>query len=55
MLGKGEAKAKVGVNGAARRRPDLTFDVTAVKTTSQVNGKDDARLLSSTTAAACSS
>ena len=38
ILGKGTAKAKVGVNGPAPS--DLTFDVKAVKTKSQVNGKD---------------
>jgi hypothetical protein len=37
ILGRGEAKAKVGVNGPAPS--DLTFDVKAVKTTSQVTGK----------------
>ena len=39
ILGKGEAKAKVGVNGPPANVQDLTFDVKAVKTTSQVNGK----------------
>jgi hypothetical protein len=38
VLGTGEAKAKTGVNGSAPG--DLTFDVKAVKTKSQVNGKD---------------
>jgi hypothetical protein len=38
ILGTGEAKAKTGVNGTAPR--DLTFDVKAVKTKSQVDGKD---------------
>ena len=38
ILGRGEAKAKVGVNGPAPS--DLTFDVKAVKTKSQVTGKD---------------
>jgi hypothetical protein len=38
ILGTGTAKAKVGVNGPAPS--DLTFDVKAVKTKSQVNGKD---------------
>jgi hypothetical protein len=38
ILGTGEAKAKTGVNGTSPG--DLTFDVKAVKTKSQVNGKD---------------
>jgi hypothetical protein len=38
ILGTGEAKAKVGVNGPSPS--DLTFDVKAVKTKSQVTGKD---------------
>jgi len=38
LLGTGEAKAKTGVNGSTPG--DLTFDVKAVKTKSQVNGKD---------------
>jgi hypothetical protein len=38
LLGKGEAKAKTGVNGTAPG--DLTFDVKAYKTKSAVNGKD---------------
>jgi hypothetical protein len=38
ILGTGEAKAKIGVNGGSPG--DLTFDVKAVKTKSQVNGKD---------------
>jgi hypothetical protein len=37
ILGTGEAKALVGVNGSSPK--DLTFDVKAVKTTSQVTGK----------------
>lgn len=40
ILGTGEAKAKVGVNGDPALVTDLTFDVTAVKTKSQVNGKN---------------
>jgi hypothetical protein len=38
ILGTGNAKAMVGVNGPAPS--PLTFDVKAVKTKSQVNGKD---------------
>jgi hypothetical protein len=38
ILGSGEAKAKTGVNGTSPG--DLTFNVKAVKTKSQVNGKD---------------
>lgn len=38
ILGRGEAKAKTGVNGTSPG--DLTFDVKAVKTKSQVTGKD---------------
>jgi hypothetical protein len=38
LLGTGEAKALVGVNGS--NPSPLTFDVKAVKTKSQVNGKD---------------
>jgi len=37
ILGRGDATAKQGVNGGSPR--DLTFDVKAVKTTSQVSGK----------------
>jgi hypothetical protein len=40
ILGTGEAKAKVGVNGPPANVTDLTFDVKAVKTKSQVSGKD---------------
>jgi hypothetical protein len=40
ILGRGEAKAKVGVNGPPAAVQDLTFDVKAVKTKSQVTGKD---------------
>ena len=38
VLGKGEAKAKVGVNGTSPT--DLTFEVTAFKTNSPVTGKE---------------
>jgi hypothetical protein len=40
VLGKGEAVAKVGVNGPPENIRDLTFKVTAYKTESQKNGKD---------------
>lgn len=40
VLGTGEAKAKVGVNGPPANVTDLTFKVTAFKTNSQVNGKE---------------
>ena len=40
MLGNGEAKAKVGVNGDPANVRDLTFDVTAFKTNSPVTGKE---------------
>jgi hypothetical protein len=40
ILGSGEAKAKVGVNGPPANVTDLNFDVKAVKTKSQVNNKD---------------
>jgi hypothetical protein len=39
-LGKGEAKAKVGVNGDPALVRDLTFEVTAFKTNSPVTGKE---------------
>jgi hypothetical protein len=39
VLGTGEAKAKVGVNGPPANVTDLTFDVTAFKTNSPVTGK----------------
>jgi uncharacterized OsmC-like protein len=38
VLGRGEAKAKVGVNGP--NPTDLTFEVTAFKTNSPVTGKE---------------
>jgi hypothetical protein len=40
VLGTGEAKAKVGVNGDPAAVTDLTFDVTAFKTKSPATGKD---------------
>jgi hypothetical protein len=40
VLGTGEAKAKVGVNGDPAQVRDLTFDVTAFKTNSPVTGKE---------------
>ena len=40
VLGKGEAKAKVGVNGDPANVRDLTFEVTAFKTNSPVTGKE---------------
>ena len=40
VLGRGEAKAKVGVNGDPAAIRDLTFKVTAYKTNSAVNGKE---------------
>ena len=40
VLGRGEAKAKVGVNGDPAAIRDLTFEVTAYKTNSAVNGKE---------------
>jgi hypothetical protein len=39
VLGRGEAKAKVGVNGDPAAIRDLTFEVTAFKTNSPVTGK----------------
>jgi hypothetical protein len=39
ILGHGDAKAKVGVNGPPQNVTDLTFDVKAVKTASQTTGK----------------
>ena len=39
VLGRGEAKAKVGVNGPPANVRDLIFEVTAYKTTSTVTGK----------------
>ena len=39
ILGHGDAKAKVGVNGPPQNVTDLTFDVKAVKTASQKTGK----------------
>jgi hypothetical protein len=39
VLGRGEAKAKVGVNGDPAQVRDLTFDVTAYHTNSPVTGK----------------
>jgi hypothetical protein len=39
ILGRGTAKAKVGVNGPPEKVTDLNFDVKAVKTASQVTGK----------------
>jgi hypothetical protein len=39
ILGRGDAKAKAGVNGDPAKVTDLTFDVKAVKTASQVSGK----------------
>jgi hypothetical protein len=39
VLGRGEAKAKVGVNGAPENVRDLTFVVTAYKTNSPTTGK----------------
>jgi hypothetical protein len=40
VLGTGEAKAKVGVNGPPANVTDLVFDVTAFKTKSPATGKD---------------
>jgi hypothetical protein len=40
VLGRGEAKAKVGVNGPPAQIRDLTFKVTAYKTNSPVTGKE---------------
>jgi hypothetical protein len=40
VLGTGEAKAKVGVNGDPALVRDLTFKVTAYKTNSPVTGKE---------------
>jgi hypothetical protein len=40
VLGRGEAKAKVGVNGAPENIRDLLFEVTAYKTNSPVTGKE---------------
>jgi hypothetical protein len=40
VLGRGEAKAKVGVNGDPAAIRDLTFEVTAFKTNSPVTGKE---------------
>ena len=40
VLGRGEAKAKVGVNGDPANVRDLTFKVTAYKTNSPVTGKE---------------
>jgi len=40
VLGRGEAKAKVGVNGPPAQIRDLTFEVTAYKTNSPVTGKE---------------
>ena len=40
VLGRGEAKAKVGVNGDPAAIRDLTFEVTAYKTNSPVTGKE---------------
>ena len=40
VLGRGEAKAKVGVNGPPEQVRDLTFKVTAFKTNSPVTGKE---------------
>jgi hypothetical protein len=40
VLGRGEAKAKVGVNGPPDQVRDLTFKVTAYKTNSPVTGKE---------------
>jgi uncharacterized OsmC-like protein len=40
VLGTGEAKAKVGVNGPPANVTDLNFKVTAFKTKSQVTGKN---------------
>jgi hypothetical protein len=40
VLGTGEAKAKVGVNGDPAAVRDLTFDVTAFKTNSPATGKE---------------
>jgi hypothetical protein len=39
QLGAGEAKAKVGVNGPPANVRDLTFEVTAYKTNSPVDGR----------------
>jgi hypothetical protein len=39
VLGRGEAKAKVGVNGPPQNVRDLTFEVTAFSTNSVVTGK----------------
>jgi hypothetical protein len=40
VLGRGEAKAKIGVNGDPAAIRDLTFEVTAYKTNSPVTGKE---------------
>lgn len=40
VLGTGEAKAKVGVNGPPANVRDLTFEVTAFKTNSPATGKE---------------
>ena len=40
VLGTGEAKAKVGVNGDPAAVRDLTFEVTAFKTNSPVTNKE---------------
>jgi hypothetical protein len=40
VLGRGEAKAKVGVNGDPAAVRDLTFEVTAFKTNSPVTNKE---------------
>ena len=40
VLGTGEAKAKVGVNGDPANVRDLIFEVTAYKTNSPVTGKE---------------
>jgi hypothetical protein len=40
VLGRGEAKAKVGVNGPPANIRDLTFEVTAYKTNSPTTGKE---------------
>lgn len=40
VLGRGEAKAKVGVNGDPAQVRDLTFEVTAFKTRSPVTNKE---------------
>jgi hypothetical protein len=40
VLGRGEAKAKVGVNGPPQNVTDRTFEVTAFKTNSPTTGKE---------------